>query len=49
MLLTDQGAMAFAKAMEVPVIPGEKLITERSLERWKKNLEADSNPQEFQK
>ncbi|XP_060608830.2 isoaspartyl peptidase/L-asparaginase [Anolis sagrei] len=49
MLLTDQGALAFARAMGVPEVPGEKLITERSLERWKKNLEADSNPQEFQK
>nr|XP_020641521.1 isoaspartyl peptidase/L-asparaginase isoform X2 [Pogona vitticeps] len=49
MLLTDQGALAFAKAMGVSEVPGEKLITERSLERWKKNLEADSNPQEFQK
>ncbi|XP_042321173.1 isoaspartyl peptidase/L-asparaginase isoform X2 [Sceloporus undulatus] len=49
MLLTDQGALAFARAMGVPEVPGETLITERSLERWKKNLEADSNPQEFQK
>lgn len=49
MLLTDQGAFAFAKAMGISEVPGEKLITERSLERWKKNLEADSNPQEFQK
>ncbi|KAJ6665822.1 hypothetical protein lerEdw1_001294 [Lerista edwardsae] len=49
MLLTDQGALAFARAMGIPEVPGEKLITERSLDRWKKNLEADSNPQEFQK
>ncbi|XP_077163370.1 isoaspartyl peptidase/L-asparaginase [Paroedura picta] len=49
MLLTDQGAFAFARAMGVPEVPGEELITERSLQRWKKNLEADSNPQEFQK
>ncbi|XP_053237229.1 isoaspartyl peptidase/L-asparaginase isoform X4 [Podarcis raffonei] len=49
MLLTDQGASAFARGMGVPEVPGEKLITERSLERWKKNLEADSNPQQFQK
>ncbi|XP_061479084.1 isoaspartyl peptidase/L-asparaginase isoform X2 [Rhineura floridana] len=49
MLLTDQGASTFARTMGVPEVPGEKLITERSLERWKKNLEADSNPQEFQK
>uniref|UniRef100_A0A8D0HDZ3 Isoaspartyl peptidase/L-asparaginase n=1 Tax=Sphenodon punctatus TaxID=8508 RepID=A0A8D0HDZ3_SPHPU len=49
MLLTDQGAHAFAKAMGVPEIPGKKLITERSRERWEKNLEADSNPQEIEK
>ncbi|KAL8172684.1 UNVERIFIED_CONTAM: hypothetical protein K2H54_007973 [Gekko kuhli] len=49
MLLTDQGAFAFARAMGFPEVPGEKLITERSLSRWKKNLEADWNPQEFQK
>ncbi|XP_063169357.1 isoaspartyl peptidase/L-asparaginase [Candoia aspera] len=49
MLLTDQGASAFARAMGIPEVPGEKLITERSLERWKKNLEADWNPQECQK
>uniref|UniRef100_A0ACB8GEI8 Isoaspartyl peptidase/L-asparaginase n=2 Tax=Sphaerodactylus townsendi TaxID=933632 RepID=A0ACB8GEI8_9SAUR len=49
MLLTDQGAFGFAKAMGFPEVSGEKLITERSLDRWKKNLEADSNPQQFQK
>uniref|UniRef100_A0A8C8RV16 Isoaspartyl peptidase/L-asparaginase n=1 Tax=Pelusios castaneus TaxID=367368 RepID=A0A8C8RV16_9SAUR len=49
MLLTDHGAQLFAKAKGVPEIPGEKLITERSRERWSKNLEADSNPQEFKK
>ncbi|XP_030411557.1 isoaspartyl peptidase/L-asparaginase isoform X2 [Gopherus evgoodei] len=49
MLLTDHGANLFAKAMGVPEIPGEKLITERSRERWSKNLEPDSNPQEFKK
>ncbi|XP_070589154.1 isoaspartyl peptidase/L-asparaginase [Erythrolamprus reginae] len=49
MLLTDQGASVFARAMGIPEVPGEKLITERSLERWKKNLEADWNPQECQK
>lgn len=47
--MTDQGAFAFAQAMGLPEVPGEKLITERSLNRWKKNLEADWNPQEFQK
>ncbi|NXH45547.1 ASGL1 asparaginase, partial [Dicaeum eximium] len=49
MLLTDHGAHLFAQAMGIPEIPGEKLITQRSRERWKKNLEPDSNPEEFQK
>lgn len=49
MLLTDRGAHLFAQAMGIPETPGEKLITERSRERWKKNLEPDSNPEEFQK
>ncbi|XP_075001418.1 isoaspartyl peptidase/L-asparaginase isoform X2 [Calonectris borealis] len=49
MLLTDSGAHLFAQAMGIPETPGEKLITERSRERWKKNLEPDSNPEEFQK
>ncbi|KAL2306743.1 hypothetical protein Nmel_004678 [Mimus melanotis] len=49
MLLTDHGAHLFAQAMAIPEVPGEKLITERSRERWKKNLEPDSNPEEFQK
>uniref|UniRef100_A0A7M4F2X8 Isoaspartyl peptidase/L-asparaginase n=1 Tax=Crocodylus porosus TaxID=8502 RepID=A0A7M4F2X8_CROPO len=48
MLLTDYGAQCFAKAMGVPEIPGEKLITERSRERWIKNLEPDSNPHKGQ-
>ncbi|XP_074751962.1 isoaspartyl peptidase/L-asparaginase isoform X2 [Athene noctua] len=48
-LLTDRGAHLFAQAMGIPETPGEKLITERSRERWKNNLEPDSNPQEFQK
>uniref|UniRef100_A0A8B9FPK0 Isoaspartyl peptidase/L-asparaginase n=1 Tax=Amazona collaria TaxID=241587 RepID=A0A8B9FPK0_9PSIT len=39
MLLTDHGAHLFAQAMGIPETPGEKLITERSWERWKKNLE----------
>ncbi|KAM9297302.1 isoaspartyl peptidase/L-asparaginase isoform 2-T2 [Morus bassanus] len=49
MLLTDHGAHLFAQGMGIAETPGEKLITERSLERWKKNLEPDSNPEEFQK
>ncbi|XP_075779837.1 isoaspartyl peptidase/L-asparaginase isoform X1 [Pelodiscus sinensis] len=49
MLLTDHGANLFAKTMNIPEIPGEKLITERTWERWSKKLEADSNPQEDKK
>lgn len=49
MLLTDRGAHLFAQAMGIPETPAEKLITERSRERWKKNLEPDSNPEEFKK
>ncbi|XP_072713935.1 isoaspartyl peptidase/L-asparaginase isoform X2 [Ciconia boyciana] len=49
MLLTDRGAHLFAQGMGIPETPGEKLITERSRDRWKKNLEPDSNPEEFQK
>ncbi|KAM6084238.1 isoaspartyl peptidase/L-asparaginase isoform 2-T5 [Theristicus caerulescens] len=49
MLLTDRGAHLFALGMGIPETPGEKLITERSRDRWKKNLEPDSNPEEFQK
>ncbi|XP_064020236.1 isoaspartyl peptidase/L-asparaginase isoform X2 [Pogoniulus pusillus] len=49
MLLTETGAHLFAQAMGIPETPGDKLITKRSLERWKKSLEADSNPEEFQK
>ncbi|NXS50117.1 ASGL1 asparaginase, partial [Balaeniceps rex] len=48
MLLTDRGAHLFAQVMGIPETPGEKLITERSRDRWKKNLEPDSNPEEFQ-
>uniref|UniRef100_A0A8C0HS14 Isoaspartyl peptidase/L-asparaginase n=1 Tax=Buteo japonicus TaxID=224669 RepID=A0A8C0HS14_9AVES len=39
MLLTDRGAHLFAQTMGIPETPGEKLITERSRERWKKNLD----------
>uniref|UniRef100_A0A8D0C1Z4 Isoaspartyl peptidase/L-asparaginase n=1 Tax=Salvator merianae TaxID=96440 RepID=A0A8D0C1Z4_SALMN len=42
MLLTDQGALDFARAMGVPEVPGEKLISDRSLERWKEYLETVS-------
>ncbi|XP_075454176.1 isoaspartyl peptidase/L-asparaginase isoform X2 [Ascaphus truei] len=43
-LLTANGAALFAKAQGVPEVPGEKLITERSKERWRKNIESNSNP-----
>ncbi|NWX84312.1 ASGL1 asparaginase, partial [Nothoprocta pentlandii] len=49
LLLTGYGAHLFARAMGIPEVPEEKLITERSRERWRKNLEPDSNPEEFQK
>ncbi|KAM5164859.1 isoaspartyl peptidase/L-asparaginase [Mantella aurantiaca] len=43
-LLTCKGASLFAKSQGIPEIPGEKLISERSRERWKKNLKSGSNP-----
>ncbi|XP_073482865.1 isoaspartyl peptidase/L-asparaginase [Aquarana catesbeiana] len=43
-LLTCKGASLFAKSQGIPEIPGEKLITERSRERWKKNLKLASKP-----
>ncbi|XP_043933225.1 isoaspartyl peptidase/L-asparaginase [Protopterus annectens] len=36
-LLTDRGASQFAKAMNIPEVPGESLITEKAILRWKKN------------
>ncbi|XP_064412610.1 isoaspartyl peptidase/L-asparaginase isoform X2 [Latimeria chalumnae] len=47
-LLTDQGASRFAKAMGVQEIPGETLITDYSRRRWEKNLQPGSNPVESQ-
>ncbi|KAM9317391.1 isoaspartyl peptidase/L-asparaginase [Gastrophryne carolinensis] len=44
MILTSNGASLFAKSQSIPEIPGEKLITERSRERWKKNFKPGSNP-----
>nr|ACO51606.1 L-asparaginase [Aquarana catesbeiana] len=43
-LLTCKGASLFAKSQGIPEIPGEKLITERSRERWEKNLKLASKP-----
>ncbi|KAM8953046.1 isoaspartyl peptidase/L-asparaginase [Pelodytes ibericus] len=48
MLLTGEGASQFAKRQCVPEVPVEKLITERSRERFKKNLQPDSNAVESQ-
>ncbi|CAI9581842.1 unnamed protein product [Staurois parvus] len=44
LLLTCKGASLFAKSQGIPEIPGEELITERSRERWKKNLKSGSIP-----
>ncbi|XP_062257005.1 isoaspartyl peptidase/L-asparaginase [Platichthys flesus] len=46
--LTAEGANQFARAMGVPEIPPESLITEYSRMRWKKNLAPDANPVECQ-
>ncbi|XP_038593213.1 isoaspartyl peptidase/L-asparaginase [Micropterus salmoides] len=44
--LTAEGASQFARAMGVPEVPQESLITEYSRMRWKKNLAPDANPVE---
>lgn len=46
--LTAEGASQFARAMGVPEVPEESLITDYSIMRWKKNLQTDSNPVECQ-
>uniref|UniRef100_A0A8C4DRM6 Isoaspartyl peptidase/L-asparaginase n=1 Tax=Dicentrarchus labrax TaxID=13489 RepID=A0A8C4DRM6_DICLA len=46
--LTAEGAGQFARSMGVPEVPQESLITEYSRMRWKKNLEPEANPVEFQ-
>ncbi|XP_066460570.1 isoaspartyl peptidase/L-asparaginase isoform X3 [Eleutherodactylus coqui] len=48
LLLTSQGASLFAKAQGISEVPGEQLITERSRERWRKNLKPGSNPVAYQ-
>ncbi|CAH2248887.1 isoaspartyl peptidase L-asparaginase [Pelobates cultripes] len=48
MLLTCKGASLFAKVQGIQEVPTEKLITERSRERWKKNLLPGSNPVAYQ-
>ncbi|XP_077352133.1 isoaspartyl peptidase/L-asparaginase-like [Festucalex cinctus] len=46
--LTAHGANQFARAMGVPEVPQESLITEYSRMRWQKNLAPDANPVECQ-
>lgn len=46
--LTAHGANQFARAMGVPEVPQESLITEYSRMRWEKNLAPDANPVECQ-
>ena len=46
--LTAEGANQFARAMGVPEVSGDSLITEYSRMRWKKNLGPDANPVECQ-
>ncbi|XP_060943442.1 isoaspartyl peptidase/L-asparaginase [Limanda limanda] len=46
--LTAEGASQFARAMGVPEVPPESLITEYSRMRWKKNLAPGANPVESQ-
>ncbi|XP_023695361.1 isoaspartyl peptidase/L-asparaginase isoform X2 [Paramormyrops kingsleyae] len=42
--LTAEGASHFARAMGVPEVPEESLITEYARMRWRKNLDPDANP-----
>ncbi|XP_029031631.1 isoaspartyl peptidase/L-asparaginase isoform X2 [Betta splendens] len=46
--LTAEGASQFARAMGIPEVPVESLITDYSRMRWQKNLAADANPVECQ-
>ncbi|XP_077586450.1 isoaspartyl peptidase/L-asparaginase [Stigmatopora nigra] len=46
--LTAHGANEFARAMGVPEVPQESLITEYSRMRWRMNLAPDANPVECQ-
>ncbi|KAG9275399.1 isoaspartyl peptidase/L-asparaginase [Astyanax mexicanus] len=46
--LTAEGASQFARAMGVPEVEEESLITDYSRMRWKKNLHPDANPVESQ-
>ncbi|XP_026992046.1 isoaspartyl peptidase/L-asparaginase isoform X2 [Tachysurus fulvidraco] len=42
--LTAEGACQFAKAMEIPEVTEESLITDYARKRWQDNLCSDSNP-----
>ncbi|CAL8255161.1 unnamed protein product [Lota lota] len=46
--LTAEGASQFARAMGVPEVPGESLVTDYARMRWEKNLAPDANPVECQ-
>lgn len=46
--LTAEGASKFARAMGVPEVSEESLITDYARMRWKKNLQPDANPVECQ-
>ncbi|XP_026212348.1 isoaspartyl peptidase/L-asparaginase [Anabas testudineus] len=46
--LTAEGASQFARAMGVPEVPLQSLITEYARMRWQKNLAHDANPVESQ-
>ncbi|XP_076017052.1 isoaspartyl peptidase/L-asparaginase isoform X2 [Genypterus blacodes] len=46
--LTAEGASQFARAMGVPEVPEESLITDYARMRWKQNLAPGANPVECQ-
>lgn len=46
--LTAEGASQFARAMGIPEVPEESLITDYSRKRWKDNLGPDANPLQCQ-
>ncbi|KAG7260883.1 hypothetical protein CRUP_018920 [Coryphaenoides rupestris] len=46
--LTAEGASQFARAMGVPEVPGESLVTDYARMRWKRNLGPVANPVECQ-
>lgn len=46
--LTAEGASQFARAMGIPEVPEESLITDYARKRWKDNLGPEANPVECQ-